>query len=318
MMNNRANQLTEMVPVERIVSEMGRYQKAGATGYFLVNTSDIRPVPMTTNAVMEFAWKGVPQGGAEAYSREWATEEFGEKAGSVLARMYHDYFHAPAESGQPAKEYGDQLYHTEGRQLMLTYMIDSPLYTVPSQAPKWQPPRFVQSRSGEPEGKDWMLQTARKEIQQCGDAKPRWDAVWKEANDAKSLVPADREQFYDASVLTMITINRESNDMLYLISKAIVDANDGHQTDAEREAVEAVNDLKQIEAAQKSAEYGQWKNWYRGDWLTNVARTREIAEIFASYIDDPMTRLAPPLVWSNWEAYYHIMRYEGDRSADVK
>jgi hypothetical protein len=28
--------------------------------------------------------------------------------------------------------------------------------------------------------------------------------------------------------------------------------------------------------------------------------------------------LAPPLLWSNWEAYYHIMRYEQDRSADVK
>jgi hypothetical protein len=267
---------------------------------------------------MEFAWKGVPQGGAEEYSSEWATKEFGAKASSALARTYNDYFNAPAQSGQPAKEYGDQLYHTEGRQLMLTYMIDSPLYTVPSQAPKWQPPRFVQSRTGEPEGKDWMLETARNEIEQCGNAKPRWDAVWKEANDAKSLIPADREQFYNAAVLTMITINRESNDMLYLISKSIVDAHDGRRADAEREAEEAVNDLAQIEAAQRSAEYGQWKNWYRGDWLTNVSRTREIAEIFARYLDDPLTRLTPPLVWSNWEAYYHIMRYEGDRSADVK
>jgi Glycosyl hydrolase family 115/Glycosyl hydrolase family 67 N-terminus len=318
MMNNRANQLTEMVPIERIVSEMGRYQKAGATEYFLVNTSDIRPVPMTTNAVMEFAWKGVPEGGADEYSREWTREEFGQTASSALTQMFKDYFNAPAQAGQPAKEYGDQLYHTEGRQLMLTYMIDSPLYTVPSQAPKWQPPRFVQSRTGEPQGRDWMLQTARDEIQQCGGARPRWDAVWKEANEAKSLIPADRQQFYVASVLTMITINRESNDMLYLISKSIVDANDGRQADAEHEAEDAVNDLKQVEAAQSSAEYGQWKNWYRGDWLTNVSRTREIAEIFARYLEDPLTRLAAPLVWSNWEAYYHIMRYEGDRSADVK
>jgi hypothetical protein len=163
-----------------------------------------------------------------------------------------------------------------------------------------------------------MLQTARDEIQQCGGARPRWDAVWKEANEAKSLIPADRQQFYVASVLTMITINRESNNMLYLISKSIVDANDGRQGDAEHEAEDAVNDLKQVEAAQSSAEYGQWKNWYRGDWLTNVSRTREIAEIFARYLEDPLTRLAAPLVWSNWEAYYHIMRYEGDRSADVK
>ena len=40
MMNGQANQLSEMVPVKVIQSEIGRYIKAGATSYFLVNTSD--------------------------------------------------------------------------------------------------------------------------------------------------------------------------------------------------------------------------------------------------------------------------------------
>jgi len=44
MMNGQANQLTEMVPVGTIQSELGRYIKAGATSYLLVNTSDLRPV----------------------------------------------------------------------------------------------------------------------------------------------------------------------------------------------------------------------------------------------------------------------------------
>ena len=60
MMNGQANQLSEMVPVSIIQSEIGRYIKAGATSYFLVNTSDVRPVAMTTRAVMEMAWGGVP------------------------------------------------------------------------------------------------------------------------------------------------------------------------------------------------------------------------------------------------------------------
>ena len=49
-----------------IQSELGRYIKAGATAYFLVNTSDIRPVAMTTRAVMDIAWGGVPDGGDTA------------------------------------------------------------------------------------------------------------------------------------------------------------------------------------------------------------------------------------------------------------
>ncbi len=58
MMNGQANQLSEMVSVKIIQSEIGRYIKAGATSYFLVNTSDIRPVAMTTRAVMDMAYAG--------------------------------------------------------------------------------------------------------------------------------------------------------------------------------------------------------------------------------------------------------------------
>jgi Glycosyl hydrolase family 115 len=74
MMNSQANQLSEMVPVARIQSELGRYIHADATSYLLVNTSDIRPVAMTSRALMEVAWGGVPDGsGADsAFYRRWA------------------------------------------------------------------------------------------------------------------------------------------------------------------------------------------------------------------------------------------------------
>ncbi len=48
MMNGQANQLSEMVPLKIIQRRSGRYIKAGATSYLLVNTSDIRPVAMAT------------------------------------------------------------------------------------------------------------------------------------------------------------------------------------------------------------------------------------------------------------------------------
>ena len=101
MMNSQANQLSEMVPVTVIQSEIGRYIKAGATSYFLVNTSDIRPVAMTTRAVMEMAWGGVPAPGDARCRRwrsikQWATEEFGAKSADALAAIYKEYFAAPS------------------------------------------------------------------------------------------------------------------------------------------------------------------------------------------------------------------------------
>ncbi len=320
MMNGRANQLTEMVPLERSFSEMGRYIKADATSYFLVNTSDIRPVSMSTQAVMDAAWNGLPVAtNPDEFYRRWSTKEFGEKAAPKLVELYKQYFKAPAHFGDPPREYGDQLYHTESRMMLLTYMIDAPLYSIPSQAPKWSPPHvLLPGASMRPAGKEWLRQTVAREIQQCGDAQSRWDAVWKDAIAIEPLIPTLRRPFYHAQVLAMIAINRQSNRILYLVSKAIQDAQNKDTAQAHKDLAEALSAFDEIERAEAAAEYGKWKHWYRGDWLTGIYRTRQIVEVMTKFIDDPETHLAPPVLWDGWEAYYHIMHYEGDRTADVK
>ena len=323
MMNGRANQLTEMVPIERSFSELGRYIKAGATQYFLVNTSDIRPVSMSIRAVMDAVWKGIPQTEpADEFYQQWSSEEFGKQAAPKLAALYKEYFAAPAHFGDPPHEYGDQLYHTEVRRMLLTYMIDSSLYAFPSQSPKWQLPRIVGPGSGPgangPVGKEWLYETVAKEIRQCSDAQPRWDKVWNKALAIEPLIPATRRPFYRAQVLAMIAINRESNRILLLVSKAIHDAEGEKMSRAHAKIDEALKALDEIQQAESAAEYGKWKNWYRGDWLTGVYRTHELVQVFSKFLDDPLNHIAPPISWDGWEAYYHIMHYEGDRSADVK
>jgi hypothetical protein len=320
VMNFHANQLTEMVPTERIFSELGRYITAGATHYLLVNTSDIRPVPLAIKAVMEAVWKGVPAGAdaSEAFIRRWASAEFGMRAASKVAEVYKDYYKAPARSGEPEHEYGDQLYHTEARRMMLTYMIAPPLYGLPSQAPQWIPPHIFGFGAYEnPTSSTWLRDTARQEIQQCGEAQPRWDAVWKKALEAEPLVSAERRPFYRAHVLAMIAINRESNRMLLNVAKAIQEAQGGDMSQARQSVAAALAAFDGIERAETAAEYGKWKNWYRGDWLTGIYRTRQMVEIFSKFLTDPLTHLPPPAFWDGWEAYYHIMHYEGDRSANV-
>ena len=66
-----------------------------------------------------------------------------------------------------------------------------------------------------------------------------------------------------------------------------------------------------------AAEYGKWKNWYRGEWLTNVYRTRTLVQAYAEHLNNPLAPLPAPLVWNSWKAYFHIMGYEDDRSVDV-
>jgi hypothetical protein len=101
------------------------------------------------------------------------------------------------------------------------------------------------------------------------------------------------------------------------VASAIKEAQDGKMSDARASAQEALQAFNSIQQAESAAEYGKWKHWYRGDWLTGVYRTRQMVEIFSKFLSDPLTRLLPPVLWNGWEAYYHIMRSEGDRSVDV-
>jgi hypothetical protein len=315
MMNFEANQLSEMVPVSRIYSELGRFEKAKATGYLLLNTSDIRPVAMTAQAVMDTGWYGAPAETADAdrtYYQRWSAEEYGARSAEAVAAVYRDYFTAPAVHGEPKREYGDQFYHTEIRKLLLDTMTEAPIAFMPDQAPKWETPHLM-------DYPDAPQVKARidSDIELCEAAEARWDAVWQEAVQAESLVASPRRDYYQASVLTMIQINRQSNRALLLVARALKDAHEGHRELAQRDAREALEALDEIQQAKSKAEYGKWKNWYRGDWLTGVSRTQEVVQAYANYLADPFAKLLAPIDWTAWEAYHYILEYQGDRVVDV-
>jgi hypothetical protein len=320
MMNGRANQLTELVPVERIRAELGRYIKVAATHYLLLNTSDIRPVSMTAEAAMEVAWKGLgpaAAGDGNDFDHRWSSEQFGKEAASKVAEIYKEYSEAPARLGlEPAHEYGDQYYHTEARRLLLAHMIGSPLYSIPSQSPSWVAPRVYEFR-GEA-GEQRLGEEAKAEMQRCSEAQPRWEALWKKGLEIEQLVAPERQPFYRAHVLAMIAIGKESNRILSLLAEAIQEADNGETGRARAAAEQALRAFDEIRRAEAGAEYGKWRNWYRRDWLTNVYRTRELLKVFLKHLDDPWSPLPPPILWQGWEVYYHIMKYEGRRAVGLK
>jgi hypothetical protein len=290
---------------------------------------------------MEMAWGGVPAttGSASAegdedtaFYRRWATEEFGAKSADAITKVYKEYFAAPSlrppfrlprltSAGnvppQPARSNvalveGDQHYHSEARRLILDRLSEHQVEAIPSQSPKWTPPRVMPAPNAQI--RQMLLD---RDIKDCGDAQPRWDAVWNHAIAAEAEVDPGRRNYYQAEMLTMITINRESNRMLFDVASAMKDDEAGQTEKAHTEAAAALRSLDAIQASMATAEYGKWKNWYRGDWLTGVYRTRELVQAYADHLKDPMAKLPAPASWSGWEAYFHIMEYEGDRSVDV-
>jgi hypothetical protein len=321
MLNGRANQLSEMVPIDRIYAEFGRYIQAGATEYVLMNTSDIRPVSMTAKAVMDVAWGGLPkQGGATATYRAWAAQQFGDKAADAVAKVWDDYFKAIPKL-PTGEDYGDQVYHTEARQMMMTTMISPPWYNIVGQSAKWTPVRILGFNLDPNYGRDiernYAQTTMARELKVCGEAQARWDAVWQEAKAAEALMPAERRPFYEAYVLTAIAFNRDGNRLLWLVSDAIESAQSGDKARAHRDVKEALDQIAHIKQMEKGAEYGKWRNWYRGEWLVAVDETATMLNYFDRWIDDPLTRLPAPVLSNSWQGYYHIMHYEGGNVSDV-
>ncbi len=315
MFNLKANQLSELTPVDRIFASLGRFQKAGATSFLLVNTSDIRPVTMGTRAVLDFGWKGADLGSSDNFYTRWATEEFGAKAAPAVAEMYKAYFKAPAETAGPSpRSYGDSYYHYTARDLLRGAMLQWPTYRLPDQAPFWKEPGIENL----PYSPEHFVDRATAEAKACGNARPRWDAVWQQAQAAASLVAPERRDFYQAAVLTMIAINRDSNQMLLSLSEAVLALHKGDHATAVARTNEALGALTDLKEQESRAEYGKWQNWYRGDWLTGVDQTRALLEHFAQTLKDPNTPVPPPLEWSSWEAYYHIQHYQGQRTVDVQ
>ena len=80
--------------------------------------------------------------------------------------------------------------------------------------------------------------------------------------------------------------------------------------------VPALKALDTTQASMHAAEYGKWKNWYRGEWLDGIDETHKMVQDYLAWLDDPL-KVPQPTIVNSWQGYYHIMHYEGDKVSDV-
>jgi hypothetical protein len=293
MLNGVANQLSEMVPVARIRRELGRAYKAGATEYLLDNTSDVRPVVMSTGALMEMAWNPaawMKDGADDEYVLRWSREQFGSRAAPLVAAYFKAYWEAPARYGEGESEtFGDNAYFRTGREVLLRFFSE----------------RNSRPRNFFPEAKYLNEYCARLAVI-CRQAAPRWDKTLALAEKARPAIPAERLPFFEAYLLTQTRLHLHANRMLLAISDAVAAAG------AERVARlrTAVEEAHKAVAALDAADYGKWKGFYASDVFVNTRYTEQLVRAcLAKYSGDAAA--APPPAPP--DGYRKIKAQQGER-----
>jgi hypothetical protein len=301
MIDWRSNHFSELVPLETIRHELGRAAKAGATEYLIVNTSNLRPVLMTSRATMELAWNPRPwiapsPDEASAYLAQWCREEFGERAAGTLADYYNAYFQAPAKYDNAADaRMGDQFYEIMSRMLLVQM----------SQGTENKPiRRFGMRQAMTP------AQYASRIASACSEAMPRWQRAQQLAETARQLVPTDRLPFFQANVLTQVEINLHGNEMMLDIAKA---AQTTSTSDRIALVSSALREGEQIEKALQAADYGKWAGFYTdGDWLLDVPLTIHLERAYIAQLRGyPMSENVMARSQDGGFAYHMITAYQG-------
>ena len=304
MFDYMSNHYSEMVPLERIQREMGRAAKAGATHWLLINTANIRPVVMTTRAVMELAWNPEPWVAAgskenENYLKRWCREEFGNEAADAVAAYYNAYFKAPARYGKAEDATGaDNYYQTAARRLLLAIMRnnDEGMWRVRNRMPFTNLEDYAN-----------QLLTASR------DADARWIQVRSLAEKAQPLVPKDRQEFFQANILTQADLHLHFNRMVMNLMEM------GQATEKSAKIAKlqsAIRECEAASAAMKAADYGKWKNFYTsGDWLLNTPLTLAIEHTYLDQLEGrPVSEEVLIRVEDTGFPYHMITAYQGTQT----
>lgn len=272
LVGSHANQITEAVDPCRIYSEVGRFVRAGATNYFLLNVSDIRPVLATTDCAMRFAWSATLQlartdgANSDAFLADWSRRQFGPQLAAEVAVIYTKYFNIPYQ--RRAQRLGENHLHT------LFRMLDRkavPLITA------GKPLKDADTKQHwSLAGPDYDL---REQIAHTIDfARRNGDYLSELLGRAEAFaprIPDDRAGFYRDHVLTPIRIHLHSLQILEAYGRAMAayDAGDKAQCLAlVEESQLAIDDLF---AAMHATEHGKWACWWISERFVGLETNRD-------------------------------------------
>ena len=247
-----SNQLTEAVNPGRIHSEMTRFVRAGATSYFVVNISDVRPVPMTTDYAMKLAWDAsveiekTSEQAMDNHLLNWSRRQFGSEQAKDIAEIYKQYF---ATSYMQENRCGDTSCGDTKIFQTISKMINSLTEQV--------------NATGGPTRE--TIDSARSDARVYSGLHRRFHDLAERAEGIKAAIPQERQNFYQGHLLTQIAVYRHGFAIIEHIAEATIALGDTDKPKAVERLDEALKEYDEFFRALRKAEYSPCESWYAGD-----------------------------------------------------
>ena len=244
------NQLSEMVSPARAYREVGRLIAAGATEYFMLNVSDIRHYPLSTDFCMKMAWNAKPYEGKTPklvmadFILEWSSNQFGKVVAPMLTGLYERYFDIPYM--------GEELLIGESTSAKRLNLLQE---------------RVIDKiASGLPLGED-AISDCNQYLKDCALNGNNVSDLLIKVESAYKKIPDERKDFFRGHLLFQTRIHLPYIKMLDNYCKALLAYQAKDSMKAIEFAEKALDANSAIKAVFIDAEYGKWQNWFIGSSL---------------------------------------------------
>jgi len=260
--------------------------QTNTTTVFIDNISDLRPVPMTTDAVTRWVWdptpfRGDPMQQALAFYAQWGQRQLrlAPADAGTFASLWAAYFAVPyVQSGVSENYFGTTIANLGD-----------------AAAASWQSTGKVTGAEVQ------QAATARATVEA---AIATWTALLSQAQALP--VPAVRQQFYAGHTLAQLAIQLYGCAALNSTAAAVQALGSGDTVAAAAALSAALAAMDSMFAGQRGGEYGQWAALYFGDRLVDMQRARSVIRRLSAAV----ANRALPLIPTRPGVYYTFTNYQ--------
>ena len=278
MYSGVANHLSEGVPIALMASEIGRLVSSGATEHLLVNVSNIRPVVLTTAAIMEISWGDVSD--LDRFYERWATKQYGADCGAAVGSLWRRYFDAGWKfSPDASRKVEDNAYQTYSRTLLASAAFDQVDDVYVYGDYDFRIPEVFAVR-----GSQTYRQFAEFLKEGTAAVQDNWRQLLADTEALIPAIPEERSSFFLAHSVTQAALHLHGNALLHHVASAAIAISDKDFVTARADLDLAIAQAEATMDRMRDAEYGRWTDWYGEDLFVGVAETLEFARILRDRI----------------------------------